>query len=89
MGSVGIAYNDTEYKRTGEKNAKKWNKGWQYRNDGVDIGKDSLTGEYFVSSFEEGEWINYSVNVKKTKEYKVVPVSLAKKSSIIWNPRFS
>jgi endoglucanase len=40
-----------------------WNKGWMYRNDGVDIKScnDSITNGYNVSWIEDGEWLNFSV----------------------------
>ncbi|HEY0067192.1 MAG TPA: cellulase family glycosylhydrolase [Flavisolibacter sp.] len=66
-GRSGISYSDTEsgeywvatQKRTG------WNRGGQYRNDGVDIGlcNDSLTNGYYVGWTEPGEWLEYTVDV--------------------------
>jgi endoglucanase len=39
------------------------NKGRVYRNDGVDLMQDSLnTSNYFVTDFESGEWLQYTVN---------------------------
>lgn len=42
------------------------NKGNTYRNDGVDIRKDSNHYEqYYVSDIEDGEWLQYTVNPGK------------------------
>jgi aryl-phospho-beta-D-glucosidase BglC (GH1 family) len=72
LGRNGIAYfdNDTAdyHVSTGQRSA--GNKGRVYRNDGVDISKDSLKYEtYFVSSIEPGEWLQYTVDVKKAGNY--------------------
>ena len=45
------------------------NKGKAYRNDGVDI--EEITGGYAVGYTNEGEWMEYTVNVKKSAEYAV------------------
>ncbi|RNL54740.1 cellulase family glycosylhydrolase [Pedobacter jejuensis] len=46
------------------------NRGRIYRNDGVDISKDSVLYEkYFVNSIEKGEWLQYSVNVASKGNY--------------------
>lgn len=46
------------------------NKGHVYRNDGVDIQADD-TG-YYVFSIEDGEWLQYTVDVKNRGIYDVV-----------------
>jgi aryl-phospho-beta-D-glucosidase BglC (GH1 family) len=40
-----------------------WNKGWQYRNAGVDIQScnDSLTTGYHIGWIEDGEWLQFSI----------------------------
>jgi len=46
------------------------NRGRIYRNDGVDIAKDSSRYEkYFVTSIEKGEWLQYTLNVAKKENY--------------------
>ncbi|MDR1585099.1 MAG: cellulase family glycosylhydrolase [Prevotellaceae bacterium] len=49
-----------------------WNKGLQYRNDGVDIiccDDDELSNGYCVGYIEAGEWIQYTVDVEKAGKY--------------------
>jgi endoglucanase len=43
-----------------------WNKGHQYRNDGVDIEvcNDSITNGYNVGWTEDGEWLQYTIDNK-------------------------
>ena len=50
-----------------------WNKGRQYRNDGVDIEacSDSLTNGFNVGWIEDGEWLQYTINVEKTDLYNL------------------
>ncbi|WP_448702631.1 cellulase family glycosylhydrolase [Mucilaginibacter sp. AW1-3] len=43
------------------------NRGHAYRNDGVDIEKDA--DGYHVFNIEDGEWLQYTVNVKKKGTY--------------------
>jgi endoglucanase len=45
------------------------NKGRNYRNDGVDIKADA-TGPY-VMSIEDGEWLQYTINVKQSGNYTI------------------
>ncbi|WP_285057228.1 cellulase family glycosylhydrolase [Pedobacter ginsengisoli] len=72
LGRNGMAYFDKDtadyHVSTGKYSA--GNKGRVYRNDGVDISKDSLKYEtYYVSSIEPGEWLQYTVDVKKAGNY--------------------
>ncbi|UKT62959.1 cellulase family glycosylhydrolase [Pedobacter mucosus] len=72
LGKNGKAYfdNDTAdyWVATGKRTA--GNKGRIYRNDGVDIAKDSLQyNKYYVNSIEKGEWLQYTVNVLKAGNY--------------------
>lgn len=46
------------------------NKGRAYRNDGVDIGMGT-DGNYYVSSFESGEWLQYTIDVVKKGKYTI------------------
>ncbi len=50
-----------------------WNKGWQYRNDCVDIEtcKDSITNGYNVGWIEDGEWMQYTVYSNTDAVYDV------------------
>jgi len=45
------------------------NRGHTYRNDGVDIQRDS--SGYHVFSIEDGEWLQYTINAKKAGVYKI------------------
>ncbi len=46
------------------------NKGGIYRNDGVDIYKDSSAYErYYVGSIEDGEWLQYTIAIKDPGNY--------------------
>ncbi|MFT5217620.1 MAG: endoglucanase [Glaciecola sp.] len=50
-----------------------WNKGWSYRNDGVDIEKnndDVNSNGFHVGFINKGEWIKYTVQVDETAVYK-------------------
>lgn len=72
LGRNGFAYfdNDTAdyHTSTGKRNA--GNRGWIYRNDGVDITKDSTQYEkYYVNHIEKGEWLQYTVNVSQKGTY--------------------
>ena len=51
-----------------------WNSGWTYRNDGVDIEKntdDINSNGYHVGFTNKGEWINYTVQVEESGIYKL------------------
>lgn len=64
LGPNGIAYfdNDTaNYRVSGKPGA--GNRGSAYRNDGVDIYKDSSAyNAFYVGSIQDGEWLQYTVN---------------------------
>ncbi|RYG52676.1 MAG: carbohydrate-binding protein, partial [Chitinophagaceae bacterium] len=45
------------------------NRGGAYRNDGVDIQRNA--GEVNIFSIEDGEWLQYTVNVPKSGRYDV------------------
>jgi endoglucanase len=71
MGMQRVAYYDKDtasYRYTPGVNTV-GNRGRVYRNDGVDIqsGKDG----YYVSNIEDGEWLQYTVNVAKTGNYNI------------------
>jgi endoglucanase len=71
MGSQRIAYYDRDssrYQYTPGVNTV-GNKGNTYRNDGVDIQKDK--DGPFVFNIEDGEWLQYTIDVKETDNYKI------------------
>lgn len=73
LGRNGFAYYDTDtanYRVSTNRNVE-WNKGHQYRNDGVDIltCKDSISNGYCVGWTEAGEWLNYTIDVEKAGSY--------------------
>jgi aryl-phospho-beta-D-glucosidase BglC (GH1 family) len=77
LGKNGIAYydKDTANYRISTGNGSVGNRGGVYRNDGVDIYKDSSHYEsYYVGSIEDGEWLQYTiyVNQKSTYTLKIV-----------------
>ena len=72
LGKNGKAYFDTDtadyHTSTGKRSA--GNRGRIYRNDGVDIAKDSTQYEkYYVNHIEKGEWLQYTVNVSQKGTY--------------------
>ena len=75
LGKNNFAYYDTvvgDYNlSTGDYTA--WNSGWSYRNDGVDIEKntDNINSNGFHVGFvEQGEWMKYTVDIAETAAYK-------------------
>ncbi|MFT3903054.1 MAG: cellulase family glycosylhydrolase [Niabella sp.] len=69
LGAQRIAYYDKDsarYQFTPGVNTD-GNKGHTYRNDGVDIYNND--GDIFVSSIEAGEWLQYTLDIKKTGRY--------------------
>jgi endoglucanase len=72
LGRNGIAYYDKDtgnYRvSTGRNSA--GNRGRAYRNDGVDIYRDSLNTEtFYVGNIEDGEWLQYTINVDRKGEH--------------------
>jgi endoglucanase len=75
MGKNGEAYytNDSaNYWVTSGKRTQ-WNKGWAYRNDGVDIETciDTITNGYSVSSITKEEWLQYSIENDAKESYTI------------------
>lgn len=70
LGTNGVAYSDKEYKKVRWDEDQPWNLGHSYRNDGVDIelGENS---EYNIGWIEDGEWVNYSVDVVYSGKYNI------------------
>ncbi len=51
-----------------------WNRGWRYRNDGVDIETNSdnvNSNGYHIGFVEKGEWTKYTVKVNSSGIYRV------------------
>lgn len=75
LGKNNFAYYDNDVAdynlSTGEFQA--WNKGWSYRNDGVDIEKneDNINSNgYHVGFVEKGEWLKYTIQVNEAGAYR-------------------
>lgn len=71
LGRNGFAYfdNDTaDYHTSGNRSV--GNRGYMYRNDGVDIRIDA-DNKCFVSNMEKGEWLQYTLNVKQKGVYTI------------------
>ena len=76
LGQINQAYYDKDYQNLWVSNGGKrseWNSGNQMRNDGVDIEKcdDKTTNGYNVSYIEDGEWLQYTVNLEKAEKFAV------------------
>lgn len=74
LGRHGIAYQDAEADNTtGNAGGQAWNLGYSYRNDGVDIEacEDEKTNGYNVGWTENGEWMQYTVQVEEEGLYTV------------------
>lgn len=73
-GRSGIAYHDGDSANynTSSGEYTTWNQGWAYRNDGVDIENcsDAITNGYDVGWLNQGEWMQYTVNVSQSGAYK-------------------
>jgi len=75
LGVNGKAYYDLDtanyYISTGKESM--GNRGRMYRNDGVDIYEDSLhKGKYYVGHIEDGEWLQYTMDVLTAGKYDLV-----------------
>lgn len=73
LGPPGVAYHDTAdanyHVSTGGERTP-WNNGNTYRNDGVDIARDT-DGTPYVSDFVTGEYMRYSADVAKAGRWTV------------------
>jgi aryl-phospho-beta-D-glucosidase BglC (GH1 family) len=74
LGRNGVAYFDTDtadyHVSTGKYG--KGNSGRIYRNDGVDISKDSTAyNSFYVDHIESGEWLQYTLQIKTAGIYSV------------------
>ena len=69
LGRNGFAYYDQDtanYRVSGKPGA--GNKGSTYRNDGVDIYKEDQSEDVYVGSIETGEWLQYTIRVKRNRQ---------------------
>ena len=51
-----------------------WNRGWRYRNDGVDIednNDNTNSNGYHLGFVDKGEWTKYSVKINSSGIYRV------------------
>ncbi len=76
MGSQGRAYYDNEYGNYGGSGGTStWNRGWKFRNDGVDISASNSqnieSNGYSIGYVNDREWINYSVKIEQEGYYDV------------------
>ena len=73
IGNQGVSYYDTEYKQvSSDDNQNVGNRGWSFRNDGVDIEACSDPSvDYNIGWIETGEWLEYTVNVTQAGTYTV------------------
>lgn len=74
LGINGVAYYDTDTTdyHASPKESGGGNHGHVYRNDGVDIGKDSAMYEsYYVTDIEAGEWLQFTVDIAQAGNYNL------------------
>jgi len=73
LGTNGFAYYDKDVVNYDGTKFTPWNKGNQMRNDGVDIVKcsDQIANGYHVSYIEDGEWLQFTVEVKNQTIFEV------------------
>lgn len=75
LGRINHAYYDVDSGNYWVSTTKRteWNKGWQYRNEGVDIEScnDVITNGYSIGWAEDGEWLHYTVSVETSGTYKL------------------
>jgi endoglucanase len=75
LGRNGAAYydRDTANYRLSTGKESTGNTGGVYRNDGVDIYRDTRNPEnYYVGHIENGEWLQYTVNVQASGNYNLI-----------------
>ena len=64
-GKLNISWSDVDYQNTsGSSSNTAWNKGVEFRNDGVDIYKNDdlvLGNGFYVGSIASGEWLKFSL----------------------------
>ncbi|MDR0547359.1 MAG: cellulase family glycosylhydrolase [Dysgonamonadaceae bacterium] len=76
-GKYNESWYDADYQNTsGSSTNTAWNKGLQYRNDGVDIWKatndnSSLSNGYYVGEIKDGEWLQFTLSQAVSGDYKL------------------
>jgi endoglucanase len=73
LGQNGYAYLDKDIANYDGTKFTKWNKGGMMRNDGVDIESctDVISNGFQVAFIEDGEWLQYTVEVKSKTTFDV------------------
>jgi endoglucanase len=75
LGRSGVAYHDKDSANYWVSNQQRtqWNRGFRYRNDGVDIRSVDVpdANGYAVGWTEDGEWMQYTLNVPKAGWYEL------------------
>ena len=76
LGRSGIAYYDVDSANYQQSSGyfQAWNSGWVYRNDGVDIEKNTDTvnsNGFHIGFINKGEWVNYTLIVSETGVYSM------------------
>lgn len=75
LGRIGKAYQDNDFQNLWVSSGQhtEWNAGNKMRYDGVDIYacNDKFSNGYYVGKTENGEWLQYTVTINLTKEYKL------------------
>lgn len=79
LGPNGYAYfdMDTANYRISTGKSEAGNRGYAYRNDGVDI--EGNKDKFFVSHTEKGEWLQYTLQVEKAGNYSIQLQAAAEK----------
>lgn len=77
LGAYNESWNDVDYINTtgSSKSETYWNKGFSYRNDGVDIYPSTnslLPNGHYVGDIKDGEWLQYTVTVPQSGQYDLV-----------------
>ena len=73
LGQNGYAYSDKDVINYDGTQFTPWNKGGAMRNDGVDIQNctDKITNGFNVCFIEDGEWLQYTFELKEAKQFEV------------------
>jgi hypothetical protein len=73
FGRNGVAYYDRDTINVWEKSAQplSWNRRSHFRNDGVDIKQCKERGQYYVTDFETGEWLQYTFHLEDEETYTI------------------
>jgi len=75
FGRQDIAYHDSDFQNArGLTSGDEWNRGDEYRNDGVDLqfSNDSEGAMYSIGWIETSEWMKYTVDVRESGKYNIL-----------------